>query len=466
MSKRNIVTPVEGLLDAIFMNDPNGMIQLKGEVTVQAHDRSGRLVWEKDLGKNVICTRARMVLSRLIGQNLKQFFANAVGTYHPDWATYFGKDYYDGSADPGSFAYPFAPGDTGTYPNSLTAGSVFGGVPTDKVYDWTNPASPPTVASQNGAVPNGHAYHHGSGATDTNLLYALGITGMAFGNGGHLLCSDAGTDPTVAPNPVDTKGYIMAEYVSAGPGASLDVPDLPAEPYDLVAGQHGYSWPGGGVKATYPNLHQPSTFSYESTINGVVPWGYAGLAGIDDNMNATPGGVRCAFEGNSTLFSETMRLPLDKDGIEYLGTSIRFKVTIPSDSELNQLRNFGYARRPRNWITEAGLITGENLLVQSPEPRTATISPIPLGTSNYFGAALVESGTPNGTGFWTTCVALPKDYYTRFRNPLTGEYFVDSYGQLDANHNNVFNLITRKVFGIVTKSQDLSYSFLWVVSFG
>lgn len=455
-----IIDAATGLLDAILASDPSGVLRLRGEVTLQARDRSGKLVWERDLGDNVICTRARMVLSRLIAQNLKRFFSNAPGTYHPDWATYFGKDYYDGAADPGSFAYPFAPGDTGTYPNSLDAMSVFGGVPTNQVYDWTNPGVPPTVTNQNGAVPNGHAYHHGSGATDASLLYALGITGMAFGNGGHLMCDSDATDPTVAPNPVDTKSYILSNYVA---GASLDVPDLPAEPWNPPT--HGYTWPGGGLTVTYPNLHQPNTFSYQPVFNGVVPWGYAGLAGVNDNQNSGPSGIRCVYEGNTTLFSETIRLPLDKDGIEYTGTAVRFKVTIPADSELNQLRNFGYGRRPRNWITEAGLITGENLLVQSPEPRTAAIDPTPAGVSNYFGATLVENGVAGG-GFWTSCAALPKDYFTRFRNPQTGEYFVDSYGQLDANHNNCWNLVARKVFGLITKSPDLSYAFLWTCHFG
>jgi hypothetical protein len=133
---------------------------------------------------------------------------------------------------------------------------------------------------------------------------------------------------------------------------------------------------------------------------------------------------------------------------------------------LNQVRNYGFARRPRNWITEAGLITGENLLVQSPEPRTATIDPTTAGESNYFGATLVENGVPDAHGFWANCIALPKDYFTQFRDPATGEYFVDSYGQLNAEHNHVWSLFARKVFGVITKSNDLSYSFLWTVHFG
>lgn len=467
MSK-TIIGPSQALHEIFVNSIGDEMLQLRGEVSLQVHDKNGRLVQEVDLGKNVICTRARMVLSRMMAQNLKQFSTSAVGSFHPDWATFFGKDFLiNGATDPGSFAYPFAPGDVATFPNVLQAMAVFGGVPTNGVEDWTNPSPVPTIAGQN-QTPGGSAFHHGGTPTDTSLLYALGITGMTFGNGGHLFNDDEVADPTVGPNPADTKGYIMNNYNSA---ISTDVSHLPAEPFDPLGAAHGYAWPGGGNKATYPNLHQPNTFSYEPVFNGVVPWGYAGLAGITDNEVSGPGNTRCVYEGNSTLFSETMRLPLDKDGIEYIGTAVRFKVTVPADSELNQIRNFGYARRPRNWMTEAGLITGENILIQSPDPITTTTDPTPTGVSNLRGAQLVEDGFVLGgaglnAGFYSSCRALPKDYFSRFRNPETGEYFVDSYGQINSDHNNVWNITARKVFGLITKSPDLSYSFLWTVHFG
>ncbi len=438
-----------------------GEMDMSGEVSVRVLGPNGKVLEDTNFGRNVIVPRARFVLSRLLAQNLKRWAATTVP--HPDWTSYVG-DGYIGDGDPGSFSYPFANNSdmtnimVGPPIHNLESLDVFGGVQTTTDNRWSGVVGP--NANQNVSC----AYHHGADAIETDLLYALGITGFAFGNGGHLMRFSGAN--CVTANIFDTNGFSLTDYNSA---TDLDVESLPAEPYD-GAGDHGYSWPGGTLKARYPNLHQPDAFVYEEVTNGVVPYGYSGRSDIEDNMNSVPG-TRCVYEGNTTLYSETARYPLDKaDGIQFVnGNQIKFKCTIPADSELNQERNYGYARRPRNWITEMGLISGENLLVQSPDPRTAgAIDVTAAGTSNVNGAQLVESVfVVDGAGTWYTAVnTLPKDYYTRLRDPIGGTWFLDANGQLSTDHNNTWNMFARKVFSVLTKQYQVAYEFTWTITFG
>ena len=423
---------------------------LRGHLTVEARDTEGNLLWTQDLGKNTIMPRARLVGSRLFAQFMKSW---ATASFHADWTAYAGQDYI-GGVDVGSYNYPFAEQLPALPANNIARLDVFGGVPTN-----TDSLTGNVVNFQNVQ----RAFHHGSSIApgiDPNLLYSLGITGMSFGNMGHLV-----NPATLTVHGSDTSEFVLRGY---DPFVDQDLATLPAEPWDN-GGNHGYSWPGGGTKARYPNLHQPNAFLYEPVINGIVPWGYAGLATIQDNQYANfavAPAHPATYEGNTTLYSETGRFPLDKgDGISFPdGNTVRFKCTIPADCELNQERNFGYGQRPRNWITEAGLISGENLIVQSPDAKTfGPMDPTTTGTSNIFGANLMQNGVVGVAPF----VSLPKDYFTRLRDPQAAVWFLDpATGQLASSDNNVWNLVARKIFGIVTKTNSVSFSFLWSVSMG
>jgi len=430
---------------------------LRGNLVVEARDRAGNLLWTRDLGPNAIMPRSRLVGSRLFAQFMKSWAAAA---FHADWTTYAGQDYL-GGVDVGSYNYPFSEQITGLPANNLVRLDAFGGVPT---HVDTITGEDVSFGGLNQNID--HAFHHGSAVApgiDAALLYSLGITGMCFGNMGHLV-----NPTTLNIHPNDVYSITLDDYVF---GVDDDIATLPAEPWDpLALGTHGYTWPGGGVLARYPNLHQPNAFLYEPVINGIVPWGYAGLATVQDNQFAVPAAIPAlpaAYEGNTTLYSETARFPLDKgDGITFPdGNCVRFKCTIPADCELNQERLFGYGRRPRFWITEAGLISGENLIVQSPDQRTfGPMEPMTTGVSNIYGGFLCSNSHPeSGVAF----KSLPKDYFTRLRDPATATWFLDPVGgQIIATENNTWNMVARKVFGVVTKTQAVAYSFLWTLSFG
>ena len=419
--------------------------KLKGRLTVNVLSDDGSVIETIDLGNNTIMPRSRLVASRLFAQNLKAW---TTAGFQADWTAYAGQDYLGGT-DVGSYNYPFSE-DVYGLGNSLSRLDVFGGVPTS-----TDVLTGDVVAliDQN---TNRCYWHEPTGAAvNAAILMSLGITGMSFGNMGHLV------DPSdVTANANDSNGLVATDY---NPAASHDIPTLPAEPYDATT--PGYSWPGGGTVARYPNLHQPNAFSYEPVLNGVVPWGYSGLATVTDNRFTVQGGNPAMYEGNSALFSETGRYPLDRDdGVSFPdGSSVQFKCTVPADSEINQERNYGYGQRPRNWITEAGLITGENIIVQSPDDRAGvTVDPTSTGVSNINGAQLTSAGTFAAGAYR----ALPKDYFSRLRDPLNAIWFLDSDGQLNSSHNNTWNLVARKVFGVITKTQAVAYSFLWTISFG
>jgi len=457
-----------------MVTDPT--FKIRGECFVRITDRrTGKVIDEIDLGPNVVTNRARFVLSRLVASNLKRW--NAGFVFATDWTTYVDRGYI-GDVDPGAQSYPFADSGGGApiggISQELKSNAIFGGVQTPVDRRWPGaPGSGPVWAGggptedltgfqNNGASLTPCAYHHGNAETNPSLLYAIGVTGMAFGNCGHLM-----NPATLTSAGNDSNQFCLEDY---NPVTDDDVPSKPAQPYDAT--DPGYSWPGGGTKEPYPNLHQPDSFLYEPVLNGVVPWGYAGVAGITDNLDGLPG-VQALYEGNTTLYSETARYPLDlADGITLeQGDQVLFKTTVPADSELNQERNYGYGRRPRNWITEMGLLTGENLTVQSPDPRTTgVIDPSVNGLSNVYGAELVEPGYTISGSWYSALKALPKDYFTRLRDPNQNLWFLNAVGQLDDGvataMNNTWNLVARKVFGVQTKQYEIAMSYLWRWYFG
>lgn len=401
------------------------------------------------LGKNVIETRMGLVMSRLAASLYKQFVAGF--SPNPLWAGYTGLN-YTGVVSPGSVSYPFNSTDIGgTYASILEKAFVFGGVPTN-----IDTLTGKTSANQNGTYANFLDNTKYPFYTDAGAVYSLGISGMAFGNGGHAI-----NFSTITADTNDSSGFVIDP-------TSITIEDYskPAQPYS--GGNFGYTWPGGGVLANYPNLHQPDSFVYEAVMNGVVPYGYAGLNNITDNTYSF-GTTQCVYEGNTTLYSETMRLPLDKDGLFFRdGYSCSFKVTVPADNELNQTRAFSYLRRARNVITEAGLITGENILVQSPDYRTPTALDVTAGgISNKYGAMLVSTytGVDASNVYNAYYESLPKDYFTRLRNPrVLPSWFMDSDFLNIDSQNNTWNLVARKIFGAITKTNDVSLVFIWTIT--
>jgi len=453
-------------------------LSLRGKLTIYVKDRSGRLI-DTFEGKNVVMSRAKFILSRLLGGNEKAFTSLSATSEWPN----MGPNY------PESLQYPFS-NNRETSPNTVIEHAAFGGVLTDqdqylslnltgKQNNITGPY-PADSAAFHRDVYSGGALGVGNGfsAPPSNppMLYNLNVTGMCFGNGGHLMHSNYSPS-----SPATLKTYLNGYFPSynsghvSNPDPYTDLNSICASSYDAndVFGKPAQP-PSGYTSTTDPNY--PGTI-YEPVENGIVP---PSAAALGDNWVGQE-------DYNSTLYSETMRIPLDPiDGLSYPDyKSVQFKVTVPADTELNQTRDFGFARRARNYITEAGLVCGENVLVQSPDPRVnntgtafatvgATPDTTPSGLSNVNGAQLSypDTGTTITSGWWNgDFYGLPKDYFTRVRdiddvndyleNPITNP---TEYSRL-LDGNNTWNLFSRRVFGLLTKSASFEFVFVWVLSF-
>jgi len=486
------------------MEDKLGL-QITGQLTVIVKDKHGRVLYTID-GPNAVMTRAKFILSRLLGGNAKQFPSGTFSTPPKDWPN-VGDNY------PESLIYPVSNNQGVVEPSSssfsIEEGFAFGGVTNDVDLMLGVSGGGNLVGKQNidYATEGGCAYHRGqdgigggfdgSGATDWtadgDVLYDLNITGMAFGNGGHLMFANGGTQgggspPVSAQYPSSTptrdgetdEGYFPRDTTDNSKivcenNDTFDVYGKPAQPgptsENITIGNVGYNL----VYTDDPNI--PGTV-YEQVENGIVP---PSAAATGDNWV----GVQ---DPNTTLYSETVRYPLDPvDGISYPDyKSVKFKCTVPADSEANQQREFGYSRRPRNIITEAGLITGENILVQSPDPRckadgaawadsTSVPDTTAIGLSNINGGQLgyiLNPGTVSG-GWWSGANynSLPKDYFTRVRdinqinqymfNPVSNP---TEYSRLYEG-NNTWNLFARRVFGALTKTPEFEFIFVWTITF-
>ena len=176
VSSFNLDVPLQGNLSVLIQNHKTGKEELV------------------NLGKNVITTRAGLVMSRLCAQVMKEYAAGFIA--HPFWLPYADFGYTSPlSGNPGSFAYPFSATPTGGVAHK--AGQVgviqnmivFGGVGTnaDSLTSsgaiatqscWSAHASAPGDYSDLALFPY---------ATDERNIYVCGLTGMNFGNGGHYI---------------------------------------------------------------------------------------------------------------------------------------------------------------------------------------------------------------------------------------------------------------------------------------
>ena len=395
---------------------------------------------------------------------------------------------------------------------------------------WLNPTGSAIDGSQVGQSPDGGPGtliypggftsplglgQPGSTTAEYYRAYSLNISGMAFGNGGHLIGGPASafvapSGPADADSIYDGKAgpclgvnsnrpslnkYVMLKptYYALYPAAAPQTVAKPAMPF-IAAGQFGYS----GIV----DNPTPDPGFYEQTHNGNVPESRNGFA-LADNDQGTD-------ESNTTLFSETLRLPLDRtDGVQWVDyKTVRFKCTIPADCELNQTRLYGYMRTHRNYITEAGLVTGDNMMVQSPDPRCNGNGDLivnhdwadtdvgtgftPAGISNLQGAQLsifrydsAAPADPNNAAVGgvfrgslppytdaipqNSLVPLSKDFFTKVRTNDAGspESYLDddNSGSKTVNHwNNTWNLAARRVFPIQVKTPTFEFVFLWTLT--
>lgn len=290
-----------------------------------------------------------------------------------------------------------------------------------------------------GLLPNGaFGYQWGTSGED------LRVSGIALGNGGHLLYKDDGTGDTTNLN--KASGLI----VNAGAGAGFVAANnsLPALP-NIGASDWGY--------ASQPNRTVPGT-SYEEVENGNIPWD--GTPNITDNNL----GVQ---EAGTTLYSETLRVPLDdvyvsNDGYSFpTKTEVTFKATL-DQSLLNYTSAWGFSQQPANWISEAGLIVGyrpteANLLTgqvysdDGSEPGAGTA----YNTTNF-----VNWTTKDGAGEATTPATNLSGLDVNKTQPSTVTAGVDTWSEA-----NTWNLMSRKTFAAVPKSSEFSLVFAWTIGF-
>jgi hypothetical protein len=283
-----------------------------------------------------------------------------------------------------------------------------------------------------GLTPNaGAGYQWGTSGQD------LRVSGIALGNGGHLLYKDDGTGETTNLNKT---GVI----VNAGTGAGFVTNDntLPALP-NIGSLDWGY--------ASQPSRTVPGT-SYEPVENGNVPWD--GTPNITDNNV----GVQ---EPGTTLYSETLRIPLDdvyvsNDGYSFpTKTEVTFKATL-DQSLLNATDAWGFAQQPANWISEAGLIVGyrpdeADILtgqVYSNDGSEPSAGNFPTwSTKDGVGETNDPSGNASGLDVNKT-------------QPSTVTAGVDTWSEA-----NTWNLLSRKTFNAVPKSTEFSLVFAWTIGF-
>jgi hypothetical protein len=306
-----------------------------------------------------------------------------------------------------------------------------------------------------------------NGASPNSPVGNLRITGMAVGNGGHLIYSSGTGDPEVLPK----TGLVVT---SGSVASHIDLPAMPLRPtppdplgsktnygYDDTAGQ---SVPGA---------------AYEKVENGNVPWD--GTVTIDDN------GIGVS-EPNTTLYSETFRFPLDifgpdNDGIRFISrTEVQFKATLPG-SFLNSTGLFGFAQQPANYVSEAGLIvgycpgtgvveSGKVSLINDPdnsgakdlddgqlysddgnEPNQAA----PASNNDNFDI----TGWQGVSALKDTTVSGGTTAFTWGTKPPTSV----SPDQWSGGDLNNWNMLARKNFSALVKTNAFSLVFIWVISF-
>jgi hypothetical protein len=261
----------------------------------------------------------------------------------------------------------------------------------------------------------------------------LAVTGMAFGNGGHLIYNASTSDTGQTGNLPKAAGTGLL----LNTGSIAANTSLPAMPYIS-----GTDWGYDGV----PN-QQESGASYERVENGNIPWD--GTVNIrDNNIGVT--------QPHTTLYSETYRLPLDSgDGIQFISeTEVQFKVTLPQ-AYLNDTSTWGFAQQQANWVSEAGLIAGDipGGAGSSPATQLYSTNGEEPASGNFADGLVAKDTTVGATGNTpaTTWGSLPPD-----------SFIPDAW---DGSNTNTWNMVARKTFPVVVKSSAFSLVFVWTVGF-
>lgn len=275
-------------------------------------------------------------------------------------------------------------------------------------------------------------YQYGSSANQ------MRVTGMAFGNGGHLIHN---VDKTTVSLGKDTNNVTVPNLVvnNAATTANTAKPAMP-----FISGS---DW---GYDATADRTIPGTT--YEPVENGNIPWD--GTANIyDNNLGVT--------QPNTTLYSETFRIPMDAaDGYSFpTSTEVQYKATL-GQTFLNYSSRWGFSSQPANIVSEAGLIVGyrpdtANLLTgqvysnNGSEPGAGTGFDFGSGQTNFGSAATAALGSKESGLFGANDTV-----------PIPVVNGVDV-----ASVVNTWNLISRKTFPGIPKSSAFALLFVYTVGF-
>lgn len=291
------------------------------------------------------------------------------------------------------------------------------------------------------------AYNFGSSSSDQ-----MRVTGMAFGNGGHLLYDTTTNATNVLPKSVglvvDHAGNVSSNIV------------LSAMPY-IGGGSWGY--------AAQPNRAIPGT-TYEKVENGNIPW--------DGTINITDNALGVS-EANTTLYSETFRVPLDDtaasvDGYSFpTNTEVQFKATLPQ-IYLNYTGRWGFSSQSANLVSEAGLIVGyrpDVAALNTGQVYSHDGAQPGSGSGYNFGIGQTNWGSTTAPYYWnskdgsiaTAFTGTSTTSLNAYKSlPSTVSAGVDTWG---AGTDNRWNIIARKNFPAITKGATFALVFVWTIGF-
>ena len=273
-------------------------------------------------------------------------------------------------------------------------------------------------------------YRYGSNNSDQ-----LRVTGMAFGNGGHLIYDSVSSVTDVLPK--------TGMQLNAGSIASN--PAKPAMP-KIGVSSWGYA---SQVDRDIPGV------TYQKVENGNIPWD--GTANIDDNDVGV-------LQPNTTLYSETFRIPLD-DAISvsldgYAAPSqneVQFKATIPQ-SRLNYTGSWGFSTQQANYVSEAGLIVGYRPDLSAINANTGQIYSSDGGEPSGANDEAANWDSKDGSGTYVSANATGLDKYRSL--PPTIVNGVDTWA---TTADNRWNTIARKNFPAIPKSSAFGILFIWTI---
>lgn len=270
----------------------------------------------------------------------------------------------------------------------------------------------------------------------------LRITGMAFGNGGHLLYDSATPSNVLIPKEA---GIIVDSTNTTAVTSQIGLP------YIGVGPTFGYA---AQVDRVIPGT------TYEEVENGNIPW--------DGTININDNGVG-VLEPNTTLYSETFRVPLDStDGVSYpTNTEVQFKATLPA-ALLNYTGQWGFSGQAANLVSELALISGEVPTTTTQIYSSDGLQPSNSGGYTYTtGAGNASNWGPGGAGnYWaskdgnadTTVGPLTSIRYKKTR-PSTVTNGVDTF----STDYNTWNMVARKVIPAIPKTSSFSLVFVWTI---